>query len=1641
MEVKKLNKKLPNKFKTIWFLWPTDKDRLLLLIKDYVKNYSKKKKTDKTAGEEAIKPYAELPTVLKDLNGCVVKDLQFIIKLLGRRGKILKNIEWLENEGKNASTEIAKVDMYNEALKKYIPVLNTKASLETINLHTAASVMDSINPKTAPKTEAKGKKSKEEQDADIVAAINYVGITVEKDDLGTYNVTTFKNGNGIKYFVGKTEKAFTLSKKTCNKYINEFLNKPLEGRKYITASQVFADYIKEAEKSLGVAEASVEDMKKLFGSSLTFKDPSVYFKNIIKGYSRHSKAWQNFKKEYAPDGEGADTQSHPDNLMAKKLVVGKTLSQLLNEGGVLTENQINNPDYKAGNISKDFGLDIDAKALGDESKYFEKFEDISFRAVSNLHSTLQELRSYNQDVTDDISLDYMKKARVHKALDEQRGELLEKKTDYDKKIAALVKEGNPENSKEMKYYEKQLEKVQEKLSSGEYNKANTDYISARNNFRRVLSLSKYYEDLLSTDIKIKKEKVKLSKQPITVEEVVEEIKNSLGEATEPTVKIDKGKISLDGMDKNKQFKKQYTLTEIDKEIDGLCREVDSDDAPVDYGDIRGELKKLKLKKDYARKKKLAEEKKVNDVEQGIVAGSSEGTVKKVGLTLEVLEKLTSNLAAVSNLQAQNAIANAEVSAAKAKASAEEKEATSTASLLDNDLTRELIELLLEDKKRELERRKNRGKRRIVEDYDDEEDYEDYDDYDDEDEVVVRKKSKKTKKSAIATLDDFVEEDKDDDIFSLMLEYEKNPNKTVEISSLDFGNDEDDEDDEEDLVTSKSSPNNDFMPMPNMYEQMNHYDATDMGNSVEPSIIPYLVAYQKDGVNTYGNYLEAFATFERYKYLVETKGNLLYDFVSKGVEAGKTVDDMLLDLRYRMLKACLQKSNIKLDDGVIAGINLDNKLSTELEPLIDKSGNNLVTSDYKEMTASINLDYLRFLIQARLDGDDPRLPEDVMDNLTTALNMLGSIANIIMGDPRTTKNYEKYSAKMKQSYIDTLVGKLEAGELPVIALDSDSIYKRMLDYLSFSIVSQNVLIQKSDAQEGGLTTYPRNVYFGQKELADATLRAGYVLTHEQNALITKRNMSLFEDLGDDVTNLFGTLYSFNGSHNKILLRMKPGPLQGGVKFMENLVDALKVDYNPGEIKRAESKKAERVESTAIVREGMQPCDYEDEDWFLRKRFILSKEKAKEYALQLAFGMKYGTDPAKTRLKEDFYEKNMLNLQKVNTYFKDIDENTISMITSVIRTMMTQTVDRYDDFVVKLDKQYLNYANKMLYIVEEIEMIADFDARSPEDKKYTINKIEEEFIAKSEDNTEIHPELTSPRKMVNAFMNLFRYYALTQLMAELGKDERIVINKFNDEFEKIKRDMRTFLIDKIKDSSRLNGYEIETAKYFELDIVVNDEERDNVRFADGTEVPRTMAKPLGTDLHNIDIIYAGIRQGFIQAIEQEGDPLLKEDMRDVSEVLDVVGEIVDDIESSTFEIKLPIGHTIKCNLRGLFQQYLFRYITDKGAETDSFEFILNEIKHMDSMADIARYVQTAAEDLNGEELGINLIMKFSSLSEDGDYVELGEQISTVMASIKTANTAEEVYEKLNSDAFYKSAVEDIQKMFLDYFKRKKSEQIVF
>ncbi len=1638
MEVKKISKKGCELFSHTWFSWPTDKDRLLLLIKNYIKNYDKKKKSDKTAEPENVdRSYRILPTELKYMTGMLPKDIRLVVKILNRRGNLLHTISSLLSDGKDASIEIKKVEAYNEALKKYLPILNTKETLSHIDLHTASDIEGAIMPSDEEKSTTKGKKSKDEQDRDIVNALNYVGVTIEKDDLGTYSIVKNRNGNGIKYFVGKSEKSFALSKKTCNKYINEFLNKPIESRKFITASQVFADYIREAEESLGISTASVEDLKKLFGSALTFKDPTVYFKNVIKNYSRHSKKWQTFKKEHEPEEE-KKTNKVTHNELAKKMVIGSSLSGVVNDNGVLSEEQINNPDYKAGNVSKDFGLDVDLNELGDEAKYLEGLEDISFRAISALHSTLQELKSYRGEVTDELAVDYMKKSKIHRVLDEQRGGYLEKKNDYESQIARLSKDTTADNSKEIKFYQKQLEKVQDKLNSEEYKKANSDFLSSRNKFRRVLCLSKYYDTLLDTDIALKKERAKLLKKPIPAEEIVNSIKATLSKVVEPTLKIEKGKIELNGVEDKKAIKKQYTLIEIDKEIEKLCSEQYSQDAHAedinktpkteqkseskaelvneingDFGDIRGELKKLKVQKDYEKKLRKLDASRATDTVE-----PTNGVKLTKEINPEVLEKIADNLSALSattpnasgaqvapmqNVATPNVVEVQNPQVANPQTTPVYPQGSNTNSLgLDNDLTRELIELLLEDKKRELERRKG----------------------------VVFTTAEEENPEADITFTKADAPAKGDDIFSQMLGYE-GETETTDIDSLDI--DDETTTNEEETPSQKAS-NIDIFPVDTNYVNM---PDNDMGG-VEPSIIPYLVAYQKDGVNVYGNSLEAFATYERYSYLVETKGNLLNAYITGKIEAKATADDIISDLKCRALKVSLGRSNVTVDDSVISSIDLNKNIAPALERHIDKTASSLVASDFDEIMGSIDFDLLKIIIENRINGDiDSGLPESIRDGLEVALNMLGSLAKIITGDTQTARNYEKYSGKMKQNYVDTLIGKLESKELPMVQLDSDAIYSRMLDYLSFSISAQNVIIDKNDSTDGGLTSYPRNVYFGQKELADEILRLGRTLSYEQNLLLTKRNSALFDELDNDVTNLFGTLYPFNGANNKILLRIKPNPLKGGVKFMENMVDALRLDYNASATKKVDSKVTENI----VVSDDMQPSDYEDDTWFLRKRFLVSKEKAKEYALQLAFGKKYGIDPNKTKLKEDFYDNNMLSLQKINNFFKGLDENTISMITSVIRSIMTQRVDRYEDFVEKLDKQYLIYANKMLYIVEEIDMISDFESRYPEEKRSAIDKLEGDFIAKSEDNSEVHPELTSPRKMINVYMNSFRFYALTQMMSEFEKDERIATKEFIKEFDEVKKNMRTYLIDKIKDSARLSGYEIETARYFELDIVVDENSRDNVDFVDAPEEKHYSDKSVGADVHNIDIIYAGIRQGFYEALDSKDDVLLKEDMKGIAEALDIVGNISEDADVSTFEIKLPIGQTIRCNIKGLLQQYIFRTIMNRGEETDSFDYIINELKNTQHLGEIAKDIKDVALDLSSEELGVNLIMQFSTLSDDGTYLELGETISTVLEGLKSAKTVEDVYAKLNSDSFYKSAVSNIKDMFIKFFDRKKSEQIVF
>lgn len=1622
MEMKKASK-LPEKLKSTWQVWTNDSDTLLLLIKDYVKKYNSKLKSLPKDEE-----YKKLPSALMSLGGMSSKDLKLILKILNRRGKVVSNID--AKDGQDVSKLVAQVKTYNEALIKYIPVLKIRENIDTIDVHTAHGIEKEISPEMETKEEGKGKKSKDEQDSDIVTALNYVGVNVEKDTLGTYSIVKHKNGNGIRYFVGKTPKSFTLSKKSAKKYIDDFLNKPIEARKFMTASQVFVDYIDECEKSFNVSTASADELKTLFGSDINSSNPNVYFKNVTKAYSRHSKAWQNFKKENSPKTDVKEPNNQ--KMWAKRMAINNALVGVLNDGNILSEDIIKNQDYKIDGITKDFGMDMDLDTLGDEATYIEKLEDKSFRTVSALHSDLQELKSYNEEIIEEVKNDYAKKSKIHSVLDEQRGEYLSKKTEYEKQIAKLQKDTSKDNSKAIAFLEKKLEKVQAKLDSEEYKKANADYLISRNNFRRVLCLSKYYDSMLSDCLALKKEKAKLQKRPLNVDEVISTIKEVLGDDNDPTIKISKGKIELNGVYEQNEYKKSYPLVEIDREIKSFSGEnlssktqkqlnqaiinignlssvategkKSSDKEDVDFGEIRGELKNIRGKKVSKPSTEVHGHSfsKIN-INSGDVAD-----------TIEVndLDSAGSSKTSV-NVAGSNGIAG-----------------------LDNELTKELIELLLADKKRELENKKN---------------------------GVAEEENIETIKPSRSNVIKPAKKQKKKDILSQMLDFEDGKTPIVDIDKFD---DEEYEDSITDEMTDYSS--DDYTPtvmdnafdmyqnrqpvvekevkkeednkehkddfvMPYAQTQDDYFD--EAKDEVEPALIPYIVAYQVDGVNKYGNMLEKFAVFERYRYLIETKGNLLNTFVTARVENRISTEKILIEIKYRMLKVALSRSNISLDDSVVIKVDLGESMASDLSRLIDASAVKLVTSDYTEMFDSIDFDILKFIIDVRANSSViDSMPKDIKDNMEEALTMLGTIAGIIMSDSKVSSTFEKYSAKMKQTYIDTLIQKIESGEIPKKSLDSDQMYTRMLDYLSFSISAQNVIIQKSDESDGGLTSYPRGVYFAEKENGDNAIKEGRPLSFEQNIILTRRNTSIFDDLGEDVVNLFGSLFAFNGANNKLMLRLKPSPLKGGVKFMESIVDILKCPFEPN----AKLGDIEGSRISSEMADDKSRGDFDDDEWLVRKRFVLDKVKAREYAFLMAFGMKYGLDGNKGKLYEDFYEKNMLNLTKINNTFKGLSENTISMLTSVIRNITTQRVDRYDDYMEKLNGQYLIFANKMIYIAEEVDRISDFELRGAQNKKATIEALAQEFVSKSEDTTEIYPELTSPRRMVNTYLDLFRFYALTTLMSEFGSDERIVTKAFANKVEEIKREMRTKLIDKINDSARLNGYEIEVAKYFELKIVVDESSRDNVNFAEEIE-KNEESVALGRKLENIDIIFAGIRDSFYKALEEMNDPLIKEDMRGMAEVLDLVGEITDDVESNTFDVRLADDITIKCNVRGLLQQYIFTSII--GNDLSPYGFIISELRGIEHYKKLAGDLESLAKEFVSDPLGISIIMPYSSISGDGKCLNLGEKISTVVASIKKISTAEEVYKELNNAPFYKTAVEETQKLFLGYFKKKKSEQIVF
>jgi len=248
----------------------------------------------------------------------------------------------------------------------------------------------------------------------------------------------------------------------------------------------------------------------------------------------------------------------------------------------------------------------------------------------------------------------------------------------------------------------------------------------------------------------------------------------------------------------------------------------------------------------------------------------------------------------------------------------------------------------------------------------------------------------------------------------------------------------------------------------------------------------------------------------------------------------------------------------------------------------------------------------------------------------------------------------------------------------------------------------------------------------------------------------------------------------------------------------------------------------------------------------------------------------------------------------------------------------------------------------------------------------------------------------------------------------------------------------LLAMIRDRVSMNGYEQDLARYFELKVDnmksveagVQEEEEDVVV---ATETVR---------LQNIDIMFKGILDGYNKAIKAETNTHVLDEMKVVGEMLELIGTLpTRNTEEKELEISLPNNQSIRCNVKGFLQQYLFRYIVDKEHELGPFAYVVSELAEHEELGESVKNIEIVANKLNAPELGINLIAKFStiSLSNNGNIFKIGDNISTVLDTVNRLKTPTDQQKALNRDVFYKEGVEGVKELFEQYFTRLKVENM--
>ena len=1406
--------------------------------------------------------YISLPDAIYDIDNCSEKVLAQLIRILNLRAKSIRKIRLmrqarLENEKING--EIEKVAVYNIVLTKFLPILNKQEIVNKVNIKTATKIFEDVCVEgyqeipTEAGIESEIKKNKETQDFDIVAALNYSGVSVDRDDFGIYSIKNYNNGRGIKYFIGKSEKAFAMSKTSAQRFIDEFLNKPIEKRKFMTPGQVFITYINEAEKSLGINSKSSGELGGLFGSMNSSKSAKQYFKDIIKKYSRNSEEWKDFQRVF--EGEYYTNKEHKDDStgkmlvrqQAKRLVIGETFEDLINYGQILSSEQISINDYRISDISRDFGLEFDLESYDVDRVKIEYLQDQTFRIVNSMHTTLQQMRAFIQDIVDNFTVDYLRKEKIFLLQQEDQNEYISKKKEYESLIKKLSYDKDKDSTAKMAYYQAQVDELTQKIGDRDYLEAKNTLLKSKNNFRILLLNAKCQKEKVAIAINEGREKARREYKPFTIDDILEIIRNTLTVAPELIVTFDKGRATswVKHSINEQAEKKNEPLSEIDKIIETTAAKI-SDESHQKI--LQENLIREKMKKTQKEERLKSVNAYINAY--GSIVGNAMGVGAYTGIPATTgtpgptfAPQVGMGMVGNNNVASPRNIARLNSPVPMFGEGMSQPIPSGTIDPMTDYNTKRVVGRSL---------KQSSG-------------------------VYTSAPSTTTLTSSptsVPNTSTFVAPATP--VVQAPPAYVP-PTPVVAPQQPMYAPPI-----QQPIYAQPEIPKG----QPNYHKDYEDFD--EISENIEPCVIPYIVAYDNRGTTVYGNMLERYATFDRYKYLLTTNNNALYTYVENKQAQIQTSEQIISDLHIRYLKNAMAKSGQSTQDSNMEKFDYKADVRRFLGQYVPQNLIDMIISDYKEMLDTIDLPLMKDLIEHKFKGDlEEYIPEDIKNDALKGATIIASVVKAIMTDPQVQKTYDAYSSKMKQTYVTTLVGKIDSNSMPSAKLSAEESHARLIDYLSFSIKAQNVIIQSQDSKDNGLATYPRSIFFKQKDNADQALKKGKILSFEQNEIITTRTSNTLSEMGNDVQNLFGTLYNFNGSYNKLMLKLKPFTLNSSVKFMENLIDALNEKLNMKITVIEEEKKKKNVTLVKFASKEKEKelsmeektYNFEDNDWFVRKGFVLDKNKVREFYTKVAFGFKYALEKDKKSLQNDFYENNILSLAKINEKFKDFPTHIVSMITAVIRDIMMSKCERIIDFIDYINTGNEMNTNKALYINRMIMESRTFDKKNDDEKLETIVALGNDFITKADDMVSPHPEIYSTTSDIEKYENLYLYYALNDLYAKLGADNRFITTELTVYFEEMKKKFRTNLLEMIRDEIPMNGYEQDLAKHFELKL----DNMQEIEYVEQKQEDEQVEKKSVAKIKNIDVIFKGILDGFNKALADETSEVVIEQMQDVKEVL--------------------------------------------------------------------------------------------------------------------------------------------------------------